>query len=130
MKTEIVTEKGSESLSVYNGNVLASHDKDVWKVAAFDRTSGSAKHTVAFLRNFGAEIGAFASTWSFHENDMIVIGSNEKDMTIAANHLAKTQGGVIVVNNVKSFPSCLYKWQVLFLQIVLKKLQKTLKTYR
>ena len=101
MKTEIVTEKGSESLSVYNGNVLASHDKDVWKVAAFDRISGSAKHTVAFLKNFGAEIGAFASTWSFHENDMIVIGSNEKDMTIAANHLAKTQGGMIVVNNGK-----------------------------
>ena len=101
MKTEIVTEKGSESLSVYNGNVLASDDKDVWKVAAFDRASGSAKHTVAFLRNFGAEIGAFASTWSFHENDMIVIGSNEKDMTIAANHLAKTHGGVIVVKNGK-----------------------------
>jgi len=101
MKTEIVTEKSSESLSVYNGNVLASHEKDVWKVAAFDRISGSAKHTVAFLRNFGAEIGAFASTWSFHENDMIVIGSNEKDMAIAANHLAKTQGGMIVVNNGK-----------------------------
>jgi len=101
MKTEIITEKGSESLSVYNGNVLASHDKDVWKVAAFDRTSGSAKHTVAFLKNFGAEIDAFASTWSFHENDMIVIGSNEKDMAIAANHLTKTQGGMIVVNNGK-----------------------------
>ena len=101
IKLKIVTEKGSESLSVYNGNVLASHDKDVWKVAAFDRTSGSAKHTVAFLKNFGAEIGAFASTWSFHENDMIVIGSNENDMTIAANHLAKTQGGMIVVNNGK-----------------------------
>ena len=35
---------------------------------------------LAFLKNFGAEIGAFASTWSFHENDMIVIGSNENDM--------------------------------------------------
>ena len=40
---------------------------------------------MAFLRNFGADIGAFASTRSFHENDMIVIGSNEKDMAIVAN---------------------------------------------
>jgi adenine deaminase len=32
---------------------------------------------------------------------MIVIGSNEKEMAIAANHLAKTQGGMIVVNNGK-----------------------------
>ena len=32
---------------------------------------------VRFLENFGADIGAFASTWSFHENDMIVIGSND-----------------------------------------------------
>ena len=48
-----------------------------------DRTFGSKTKTVGFLENFGADIGAFASTWSFHENDMIVIGSNESDMADA-----------------------------------------------
>jgi len=97
MKTEIITKKGHETLSVKDENVIPSYDKDVWKVAAFDRTFGSTKHTVGFLKNFGPRIGAFASTWSFHENNMIVIGSNEKDMAIAANNLLRTQGGMIVV---------------------------------
>ena len=101
LKTEIITEKVNESLTVKDGNVLPSPDKDVWKVAAFDRTFGSTKHTVGFLKNFGAQIGAFASTWNFHENNLIIIGTNEKDMVIAANSLIETQGGMIVVNEGK-----------------------------
>ena len=97
MKTEIITKKTHETLSVKDENVIPSYDKDVWKVAAFDRTFGSTKHAVGFLKNFGPRIGAFASTWSFHENNMIVIGSNEKDMAIAANSLLRTQGGMVVV---------------------------------
>ncbi|MEX0639549.1 MAG: adenine deaminase C-terminal domain-containing protein [Nitrosopumilaceae archaeon] len=99
MQTEIITKKEETELETKDGNVLASEDKDVWKVAAFDRTYGSKKHAIGFLKNFGSQIGAFASTWSFHENDLIVIGSNDKDMTIAANNLVKSQGGMTVVKN-------------------------------
>lgn len=99
METEIITKKEEIELKTKDGNVLASEDKDIWKVAAFDRTFGSNKHTIGFLKNFGSQIGAFASTWSFHENDLIVIGSNDKDMTIAANNLVKSQGGMTVVKN-------------------------------
>jgi len=105
LKTEIVTEKTTEDLDTKNGNVCPSFDKDVWKVAAFDRTYGTKKHTVGFLKNFGAEIGAFASSWSFHENDLIVIGSNEKDMAIACNNLSKNQGGMVVVKDGKILAS-------------------------
>ena len=105
MKTEIVTKKSNTDLNVENSNVVASYDKDVWKVAALDRTFGSKTKTVGFLENFGADVGAFASTWSFHENDMIVIGSNEKDMADAVNKLTKSQGGIIVVKNGKTLAS-------------------------
>ena len=105
MKTEIVTKKNTSDLNVKNSNVIASSDKDIWKVAALDRTFGSETKSVGFLENFGAEIGAFASTWSFHENDMIVIGSNESDMADACNKLTKSQGGLIVVKNGKTLAS-------------------------
>ena len=105
MKSEIVTEKTIEELDAKSGNVSPSLDKDIWKVAAFDRTYGTKKHAVGFLNNLGAEIGAFASSWSFHENDLIVIGSNEKDMAIACNQLSKTQGGMIVVKDGKTIAS-------------------------
>ena len=105
MKTEIVTKKTTANLDVKNLNVISSYDKDIWKVAAMDRTFGSKTHTIGFLENFGADIGAFASTWSFHENDMIVIGSNEKDMADAANKLTNSQGGIIVIKDGKTLAS-------------------------
>jgi adenine deaminase len=101
MQTEIITKLGSVELETLNGNVLSSLDKDVWKVAAFDRVWGTQNHIVGFLENFGADIDAFASTWSFHENDLIVIGANDSDMALAANTLRKNQGGLVVVKSGK-----------------------------
>jgi adenine deaminase len=105
MQTEIITKLGSAKLHAHDGHVSASLDSDIWKVAAFDRIHGTGKHSIGFLENFGADIGAFASTWSFHENDMIVIGSNDSDMAIASNHLIKNQGGLVVVKSGKIIAS-------------------------
>ncbi|MBA4719165.1 MAG: adenine deaminase [Nitrosopumilus sp.] len=105
MQTEIITKIGSAELHSKNGHVSASFDSDIWKVAAFDRTHGTNRHAIGFLENFGADIGAFASTWSFHENDMIVIGSNDSDMAIASNHIIKNQGGLVVVKSGKILAS-------------------------
>jgi len=105
MQTEIITKIGSAELHSKNGHVSASFDSDVWKVAAFDRIHGTNRHAIGFLENFGADIGAFASTWSFHENDMMVIGSNDSDMAIASNHIIKNQGGLVVVKSGKILAS-------------------------
>ena len=105
MQNEIITKIGSAELHSKDGFVSASFDSDIWKVAAFDRIHGTNRHSIGFLENFGAEIGAFASTWSFHENDMIVIGSNDSDMAIASNHLIKNQGGLVVVKSGKILAS-------------------------
>ena len=99
LQTEIITQKDYEELQTKDGNVVSSTEKDVWKVAAIDRTFGTGKSTIGFLKNFGASIGAFGSTQSFHENDMIIIGSNEKDMAFAANSLVEMQGGIIAVKD-------------------------------
>ena len=105
MLTEIITKIGSVELQSKDGLVNASPDNDVWKVAAFDRIHGTKRHSIGFLENFGAEIGAFASTWSFHENDMIVIGSNDSDMAVATNHIIKNQGGLVAVKSGKVISS-------------------------
>lgn len=101
LDTEIITRKDQDELYIKDGNVTASQEKDVWKVAAIDRTYGTGKKCVGFLKNFGANIGAFGSTQSFHENDMMVIGSNEKDMALVANELVKTQGGMVFAKDGK-----------------------------
>ncbi|MBI3842754.1 MAG: adenine deaminase [Thaumarchaeota archaeon] len=101
LDSEIITKKDYEELHTKDGNIVSSHDKDVWKVAAIERTSGRNKRTLGFLKNFGADIGALGSTQSFHENDMIIIGSNEKDMAYASNSLIDMQGGIVAVKDGK-----------------------------
>ncbi|MDE1861393.1 MAG: adenine deaminase [Thaumarchaeota archaeon] len=96
LETEIITKKDWGELHVREGNIRASRDDDVWKVAAIDRTFGSKRRCVGFLKNFGADIGAFGTTQSFHENDMIVIGSDEEEMALVANELVRMQGGMAV----------------------------------
>ena len=105
MQTEIITKIGSSQLDVKDGYVSTSFDSDIWKVAAFDRIHGGNRHSIGFLENFGAEIGAFASTWSFHENNLIVLGSNDSDMAVASNYLIKNQGGLVVVKSGKILAS-------------------------
>ncbi len=105
MQTEIITKLGSAELHSKEGQISASLDSDIWKVAAFDRIHGTNQHSIGFLENFGADIGAFASTWSFHENDMIVIGSDDSDMALASNHIIKNQGGLVVVKSGKILAS-------------------------
>ena len=101
MLTEIITRLGSCELPVKDGSVRASRDRDVWKVAAFDRIHGTGNRAVGFLENFGAGIGAFASTWSLHENDLVVMGTSDSDMAAAANDLVKNRGGLSVVTDGK-----------------------------
>jgi adenine deaminase len=110
LDTEIITKKDQEELQVLDGNVVASSEKDVWKVAAVDRTYGTGKYSVGFLKNFGADIGAFGCTQSFHENDMIIIGSNEKDMALVANTLTQMQGGMLAVKDGRNI--CKFKMPV------------------
>jgi len=105
MQTEIITKLGTAQLYSKDGHVSASLDSDIWKVAAFDRIHGTNRHSIGFLENFNADIGAFASTWSFHENDMIVIGSNDSDMAVASNHIIDNQGGLVVVKSGKILAS-------------------------
>lgn len=105
LKTEIITGLGTARVTSDSDGRVAPHpdEADVWKVAAFDRVrsgngGGSVRNrrSVGFLEGLGGDVGAFASTWSFHENDMIVIGSNDAEMAAVANHLTRSNGGVAV----------------------------------
>ena len=102
LKTEIITGLGSAKIVMRDDdNVIVPHpdEQDVWKVAAIDRnTEGQnpPRRTIAFLQGLGGDVGAFGSTWSFHENDMMIVGSDDAEMARVANHLSACGGGVAV----------------------------------
>ena len=98
LKTEIITSPGIAELPVHNDHIRLPGG-DLWKVAALDRVHGSGHRTIGFLEGFGEGNGAVASSASFHENDLIVIGNNEHDMAAAANHTIQNGGGMAVAQD-------------------------------
>lgn len=101
MKTPIITGAGSATLEPRDGTLCADADSQVLKAANFERARPTHKGVVAFVEGLGRMEGALATTWSFHENDLVVVGSNERDMAAAANIAASRGGGIVFVRNAK-----------------------------
>ena len=57
---------------------------------------------LGFVKGFGLKSGAIASTVAHDSHNMIVIGTNDEDMYLAAVELVKSQGGKIIVQNGKT----------------------------
>lgn len=95
LATPIVTSLERRAVPVRGGSARADPAGGVCKAAAFDRSGRSRARSVGFLAGMGLESGALASTWNFHENDLLVVGADERDMAAAAN--AVSGGGMAAV---------------------------------
>ncbi len=80
------------------GQLRASLDEDRAKVAIVDRHHGTGAVQVGFVRGFGLTVPCAAgSTVSHDSHQMVIVGTREEDMAMAANELAKIGGGQVVV---------------------------------
>lgn len=73
--------------------------KDIIKVAVIERHNNTNHKMVGFINGIGLKSGAIASSISHDSHNLIVIGTNEKDMAFAANSLIELGGGNIAVKN-------------------------------
>ncbi len=79
------------------GAIAADRERDLLKVAMFDRHHGSNKIAFGFLRGFGAKVGAVGLTTNLDENAPMIIGSDDADMALCANALIEAGGGMAIV---------------------------------
>jgi adenine deaminase len=83
-----------------NGEVCPSIEQDLCKIALVERHSGRGGIQVGLVSGFGFDTTcAIASTVAHDCHQMIVVGTDETDMAIAANELARANGGQIVVRD-------------------------------
>jgi adenine deaminase len=82
------------------GEVHADTSRDLAKIALVERHQGTGHVTVGLVSGFGfTEKCAIASTVAHDSHHMIVVGTDEADMAEAANSLARSGGGQVVVKN-------------------------------
>lgn len=81
-----------------DGEVEVDIEKDLVKVALVERHKGTGGVQVGLVHGFGFSQGCAIGTTVAHDSHhMIVVGTSEADMAIAANELARVGGGQIVV---------------------------------
>lgn len=79
-------------------------ERDILKLAVIERHKNTGHIGLGFIRGIGIKHGAIASSVSHDSHNIIVIGSNDEDMKIAANHI-RTHGGNVVVSGGKVLAS-------------------------
>ncbi|MCK6582996.1 MAG: adenine deaminase [Anaerolineales bacterium] len=81
-----------------DGEVKADLRNDLAKIALVERHRGTGKVVVGLTSGFGfTRKCAIGSTVAHDSHHMIVVGTDDESMAIAANELAKCGGGQIVV---------------------------------
>ena len=76
-------------------------DKDIIKIAVIERHKNTGHKGVGYIKGIGIKNGALAGSVSHDSHNLIVIGSSDEDMCIAANHIKKIGGGLCVVKEGK-----------------------------
>ena len=72
--------------------------RDILKLAVIERHHNTGHIGLGFICGIGLKNGAIASSVSHDSHNLIVIGTNDADMAIAANHIRKTGGNVVVAD--------------------------------
>jgi adenine deaminase len=81
-----------------NGEIKLDMQRDIAKLALVERHKGTGRITMGLVSGFGFDSKcAVASTVAHDSHHMIVVGMDEESMAVAANSLAESGGGQIVV---------------------------------
>lgn len=89
------------TLPVKEGGIQADPRQDVLKVAVFERHHRTGTVGKGFTKGFGIGHGALAQTVAHDAHNLLVVGSNDEDMALAANTLIACGGGLVAVRDGK-----------------------------
>ncbi|MBP9999821.1 MAG: adenine deaminase [Proteobacteria bacterium] len=98
---QLVTKSVVSNVKVKNGLAESNVDNDTLKICVIERHHATGNIGKGFIKGLGLKSGAVASTVAHDSHNIIVIGTNDKDMLVAVRELVKSQGGKVVVKNGK-----------------------------
>jgi len=85
-----------------SGEIQMDMEQDIAKVAIVERHKATGEVQVGLVNGFGFNVPCASATTVAHDSHhMIVVGTSEVDMAMAANELARLGGGQIVIREGK-----------------------------
>ncbi len=96
VENQIFTKELTTELNVKDNIVQNDLSIDIAKISVVERY-GHNRISVAFVKGFSLFDGAIASSVAHDSHNVVVVGTNDNDMAVAANYLKKVGGGFAVV---------------------------------
>lgn len=97
---QILTEGPVEEINFENNNGV-DITRDLCKLAVIERHKNTGHKGIGFITGTGLKKGALAASVSHDSHNLIVIGTNDEDMSFAANSIREMGGGLVCVNDGK-----------------------------
>ncbi|MEX2513939.1 MAG: adenine deaminase [Cyclobacteriaceae bacterium] len=94
---QLVTEKAVFDIKCEDGLAIGNSEKDILKIAVINRYDLQPP-SIAFIKNFGIQNGAMASSVAHDSHNIIVVGSDDEKMVQAVNLVIENKGGLSAVN--------------------------------
>ena len=95
----IDTIQTTESLAVRDGALHADASRDLAKIATIERHRATGRLGLGFVRGFGLQRGAIASTVGHDAHNLVAAGMSDAAIQRAAAHLAQLGGGFCVATD-------------------------------
>ncbi|MEW5693273.1 MAG: adenine deaminase [Candidatus Hydrogenedentota bacterium] len=84
---------------IIDNRLESDTENDILKLIVLERHLGSNNIGKGFVRGFGLKRGAIASSVSHDSHNIVVVGTNDRDIFKAITAIRKYQGGISVVEN-------------------------------
>ena len=105
VQNSIVTKEVIQPLKIYNNELSINREKDIVKIAVFERHHATGNFFTGFVKGLGIKKGAIASTIAHDSHNLIVAGTDDTSMAKAVNYLNEKDGGMVVVaDEIDYFP--------------------------
>ncbi len=90
----IITEMEIDSPKMVNHLVVSDLKRDILKIAVIERHHASPQVSLGLVKGFGLKKGAIGSSVAHDSHNIIIIGTNDRDMLKVAKHIANMGGGL------------------------------------
>ncbi|MEM2137083.1 MAG: adenine deaminase C-terminal domain-containing protein, partial [Candidatus Methanomethylicia archaeon] len=95
----LYTKHITSKLAVQNGSIIPNPKEDILQIAVIERHKSSGNISLGFVKGFGLNSGALASTIAHDSHNIVVVGVDWSDMAYAVKGIVDMGGGIIVVKN-------------------------------
>jgi adenine deaminase len=85
--------------TVRDGAVVADPSRDLAKIAVIERHHATGQVGVGFVRGFGLQRGAFATTVAHDAHNIVCVGVSDEDMALCVRRLAEIGGGIVAIED-------------------------------